>query len=194
MQEGVPLQGVLVTGNFFQGIGAQPVLGRTLTTADATAPGGAAVAVLSEFAWRSRYGADPAIVGKHIPLGRQQFEVVGVIRRGMELTGMQSAGVFAPLTMARAFEVPDPWSDPESAAVFVVGRLRHLDHVHDGPYSLEVFEESVPEPLPFARPFDETRQIGHDERGLIAPLHHPQVRHEGREMVGRDFGPSIGNT
>ena len=124
MQEGVPLQGVLVTGNFFQVIGAQPVLGRTLTPADATAPGGAAVAVLSEFAWRSRYGADPAIVGKRIPLGRQQFEVVGVIRRGMELPGMQSAGFFAPLTMARAFEVPDPWSDPESASLFVVGRLR----------------------------------------------------------------------
>ena len=42
MQEGVALQGVLVTGNFFQVIGAQPVLGRTLTPADTTAPGGVA--------------------------------------------------------------------------------------------------------------------------------------------------------
>ena len=124
MQEGVALQGVLVTGNFFQVIGAQPVLGRTLTPADATAPGGVAVAVLAEYAWRSRYGADPDIVGKRIPLGRQQFEVVGVIRRGMELPGLQSAGFFAPLTMARAFEVADPWSDSESASLFVVGRLR----------------------------------------------------------------------
>ena len=123
MQEGVPLQGVLVTGNFFQVIGARPVLGRTLTPADATAPGGVAVAVLSEFAWRSRYGADPAIVGRRIPLGRQQFEVVGVIRRGMELPGMQSAGFFVPLTMARAFDVADPWSDSASHSLFVVGRL-----------------------------------------------------------------------
>ena len=124
MQEGVALQGALVTGNFFQVIGAQPILGRTLTPADATAPGGVAVAVLAEYAWRSRYGADPDIVGKRIPLGRQQFEVVGVIRRGMELPGLQSAGFFAPLTMARAFEVVDPWSDSESASLFVVGRLR----------------------------------------------------------------------
>lgn len=124
MQEGVPLQGVLVSGNFFQVIGARSILGRTLTPADATAPGGVAVAVLSEYAWRSRYGADPDIIGKRISLGRQPFEVVGVIRRGMELPGLQSAGFFAPLTMARAFEVTDPWSNSESAPLFVVGRLR----------------------------------------------------------------------
>ena len=123
MQEGVALQGVLVTGNFFQVIGAQPVLGRTLTPADATAPGGVAVAVLAEYAWRSRYGADPDIVGKRIPLGRQQFEVVGVIRRGMELPGLQSAGFFAPLTMARV-RGGRSRSDSESASLFVVGRLR----------------------------------------------------------------------
>jgi len=124
MQEGVPMQGILVTGNYFQVIGARPVLGRTLTPSDAVAPGGVAVAVLSEFAWRSRYGADPAIVGKRIPLGRQQFEVVGVIRHGMVVPGQQSAGFFAPLTMARAFDVPDPWSDSESPLLFVIGRLR----------------------------------------------------------------------
>jgi putative ABC transport system permease protein len=124
MQDGVPLQGMLVTGNYFQVIGARPVIGRTLMPADALAPGGSAVVVLSEYAWRSRYGADPALVGKRIPLGRQQFEVVGVIRRGMELPGTQAMGFFAPLTMARAFEVVDPWSDLESASLFVVGRLR----------------------------------------------------------------------
>src|SRR4030095_7428546 len=124
MQEGVALQGALVTGNFFQVIGAQPILGRTLTPADATATGGVAVAVLAEYAWRSRYGADPDIVGKRIRLGRQQFEVVGVIRRGIELPGLQRGGFFVPLTMARAFEVTDPWSDAESASLFVVGRLR----------------------------------------------------------------------
>ena len=102
MQDGVQLPGLLVTGNYFQVLGARPVMGRALLPSDAVAPGGNAVAVLSEYAWRSRFGADPAIVGKRVPLGRQSFEVVGVIRRGMVLPGQQSIGFWAPLTMAQS--------------------------------------------------------------------------------------------
>jgi len=123
MQDGIQLPGLLVTGNYFQVLGARPVIGRTLLPTDAIAPGGNAVAVLSEWAWRSRFGADPTIVGKTIPLGRQSFEVVGVIRRGMVLPGQQALGFWAPLTMARAFEVADPWTDT-NASVSVIGRLR----------------------------------------------------------------------
>ena len=123
MQEGVQLPGLLVTGNYFQVLGARPLVGRTLLPGDAIAPGSNAVAVLSEYAWRSRFGADPAIVGKRIPLGRQSFEVVGVIRRGMVLPGQQSVGFWAPLTMARAFEVADPWTD-SNVSLSVIGRLR----------------------------------------------------------------------
>ena len=123
MQDGVQLPGLLVTGNYFQVLGARPVIGRTLLPSDAIAPGSNAVAVLSEYAWRSRFGADPAIVGKRISLGRQSFEVVGVIRRGMVLPGQQTVGFWAPLTMARAFEVADPWTDP-TVSLSVIGRLR----------------------------------------------------------------------
>jgi predicted permease len=123
MQDGVQLPGLLVSGNYFQVLGARPVMGRVLLPSDAVAPGGNAVAVLSEYAWRSRFGGDPAIVGKRVPLGRQSFEVVGVIRRGMVLPGQQSIGFWAPLTMAQAFEVADPWTD-SNASLSVIGRLR----------------------------------------------------------------------
>jgi predicted permease len=123
MQDGIQLPGLLVTGNYFQVLGALPVMGRTLLPTDAIAPGGNAVAVLSEWAWRSRFGADPAIVGKTIPLGRQSFEIIGVIRHGMVLPGQQALGFWAPLTMARAFEVADPWTDA-NVSVSVIGRLR----------------------------------------------------------------------
>jgi len=119
MQDGVQLPGLLVTGNYFPVLGARPFIGRTLLPSDR----GNAVAVLSEWAWRSRFGADPAIVGKTIPLGRQSFEVVGVIRRGMVLPGQQGLGFWAPLTMARAFEVADPAID-SNVSLSVIGRLR----------------------------------------------------------------------
>ena len=125
MQDGVQLPGLLVTGNYFQVLGARPVMGRALLPSDAVAPGGNAVAVLSEYAWRSRFGADPAIVGKRVPLGRQSFEVVGVIPgAGSFFRGQQSIGFWAPLTMARAFEVADPWTD-SNASLSVIGRLRN---------------------------------------------------------------------
>jgi len=124
MKDGVALQGMLVSGNYFNVLGPQPVLGRLLTPADAPAPGGNAVAVLAEYTWRSRFGADPGIVGKQIQLGRQSFEVVGVIRPGMMLPTQSAVGFYAPLTMARGFEVTDPWADPNTATLSVIGRLR----------------------------------------------------------------------
>jgi hypothetical protein len=81
MHDGAPMVGRLVTGDYFQFLGARAELGRTLIPGDAPAPGGSAVAVLSNAAWRSRFGADPAIVGKRIRLGRESFDVVGVMPR-----------------------------------------------------------------------------------------------------------------
>jgi predicted permease len=124
MKDGAPLPGMLVTGNYFNVLGNQPILGRLLTPADAPAPGGNAVAVLSEYVWRARFGADPAIVGKRIELGRQSFEVVGVIRQSMMLPSQSAVGFYVPLTMARAFEVTDPWVDPDASPLVFIGRLR----------------------------------------------------------------------
>jgi predicted permease len=124
MKNGAALPGMLVSDNYFNVLGMQPVLGRLLTPGDAPAPGGNAVAVLSEYTWRARFGADPGIVGKQIELGRQSFEVVGVIRQSMMLPSQSGVGFYVPLTMARAFEVADPWADANAPALFVMGRLR----------------------------------------------------------------------
>jgi hypothetical protein len=66
--------GLLVTGNYFELLGARPVLGRLLRPDDADTRGARAVVVLSHRAWQSRHGSDPAIVGQQIQLGRQRFE------------------------------------------------------------------------------------------------------------------------
>jgi len=124
MQDSVSTMGLLVTGNYFELLGARPALGRLLRPSDAAARGGAAVVVLSHQAWRSRYGSDPAIVGQRIQLGRQRFEVVGVAEPYSYLTGQELATFWAPLTMAGAFPGTDPWSRPDAPSLVVVGRLR----------------------------------------------------------------------
>lgn len=67
-----------VTPEIFPLLHSAPLLGRTLQPADGT-PGAAPVAVLSESLWRSRFGADPALIGRSITLDMRSFTVVGVL-------------------------------------------------------------------------------------------------------------------
>jgi putative ABC transport system permease protein len=48
-------------------------------------PGGPRVALISHRLWRTRYGGDPAIVGRTIQLNAQPVEVVGVLPAGFRL-------------------------------------------------------------------------------------------------------------
>src|SRR5689334_17375345 len=57
----------------------RPVLGRNFS-ADEDRSGGPKVAILFESIWRSRFGADPAIIGRPITLDGVPYVVVGVIR------------------------------------------------------------------------------------------------------------------
>jgi putative ABC transport system permease protein len=67
-----------VTAGFFAVLRERPLLGRAFT-ADHEVQGNHQVAVLSDGLWRRRFGADPAIVGKRIPLEGAAYEVVGVM-------------------------------------------------------------------------------------------------------------------
>src|SRR5918912_653108 len=71
----------IVTGNFFSTLGVRAALGRTFTF-DETWASGARVGVLSDHAWRERFGGDPAIVGKSIVLNGRPVQVVGVMPPG----------------------------------------------------------------------------------------------------------------
>ena len=67
-----------VTAGFFAVLREQPVIGRAFTT-EHEVDGRHRVAVISAGLWRRRFGADPGIVGRRIPLDAGAFEVVGVM-------------------------------------------------------------------------------------------------------------------
>jgi predicted permease len=72
------LRGAVVTGGFFGTLGAQAIVGRTLGQAD-EAPDAPRVVMLLESLWRSRFGADAAIVGRAISLNDDSYTVVGIV-------------------------------------------------------------------------------------------------------------------
>lgn len=68
----------LVTGGFFDVLGVQPILGRTLTLADEK-DGAENVIVITSGFWQRRYGASREVVGRPLIVGEQPFRIVGVM-------------------------------------------------------------------------------------------------------------------
>jgi predicted permease len=68
----------LVSGNFFQVLKAQPLLGRTLTPSD-DAQGTNAVIVVSQHFWKQWLSSDPAVLGQTLRINGTPFSVVGVM-------------------------------------------------------------------------------------------------------------------
>jgi len=73
--------GGLVTANFFPMLGAQPLLGRMLTSADET-KGAAPVVVLTHAYWQRVFGSDPSVIGQILDLTVKRAEIVGVLKPG----------------------------------------------------------------------------------------------------------------
>jgi putative ABC transport system permease protein len=71
------IQGRAVTANFFEVMGLPLALGRGFTDAEAL-PGGPSVIVLSDGLWRRRFGADPGIIGRSVPVAGGSAMVLGV--------------------------------------------------------------------------------------------------------------------
>src|SRR5689334_19227608 len=73
--EQIPAQAV--TARFFDVLGVKPIAGRTFVEADeGPAPD---VVVLSEGLWRSRFGADPGLVGGTARFGGRVLRVIGIV-------------------------------------------------------------------------------------------------------------------
>jgi macrolide transport system ATP-binding/permease protein len=72
------LESTLVTGNFFDGLGVRPALGRLITPDDDKVGGAANVVVLSHQLWQSQFGGDPAVLGQEVVVGQLTLRVIGV--------------------------------------------------------------------------------------------------------------------
>ena len=67
-----------VTREFLTTLGVTPVLGRDFLEAEA-APGGPPAVLVSTRYWRTRLGADPAVLGRSLRLDDSLFTIIGVL-------------------------------------------------------------------------------------------------------------------
>src|SRR5207245_1167872 len=75
--------GIGVNATVFTLIGQRPVLGRDFLPED-DKPGAPPVAILGGGIWKSRYGSDPAILGRIIKINEVPTTVIGVMPEGMK--------------------------------------------------------------------------------------------------------------
>jgi predicted permease len=90
----------LVSGEYFQVLGVNAVLGRTLTTADDQTSTPHPAAVLSFGFWQRRFAGDVSVVGKVITLKNQPLTIIGVTAPeffGTELG--EAPDIWAPVMM-----------------------------------------------------------------------------------------------
>jgi len=75
--EPLQLHGASVTANFFATMGVRPFLGHDFEAGDEV-PGRPRKVILSDSLWLTRFGGDPAIVGRQLQLNGFSYEVAGV--------------------------------------------------------------------------------------------------------------------
>jgi putative ABC transport system permease protein len=111
--ETVPRQ--WVTAGIFEVLGVRAIVGRTFLPSDDSRRSN--VVVLSEAFWRTRFNADPSLVGRDIRLDGSPYTVVGVVPKEAQLLGRSSIWAMVPIQGA-------PAAARSAYFLRVIGRLR----------------------------------------------------------------------
>ncbi len=107
----------LVSTNFFSVLGVSPMLGRGFTPDDAIF-GHTGVAVIAYGLWRTRFGADPHILGQRKSFGGGEDTIIGVMPAGFTFpTGVE---IWKPRQMNSVMRI----KTRQYPNMAVIGRLR----------------------------------------------------------------------
>jgi putative ABC transport system permease protein len=147
------VKGIHASYGYFDVFGAPFALGRPYT-AEEDKPNGPHVVVISNGLWRSRYAADPNILGKTIELTGEPFEVIGVL--GPSFKSDPKADVWIPLQA-------DPNSTNQGHYLRVAARMRQGVTVALASAALNVAAEA------FKRKFPDAR-FTNNESAIAVPL------------------------
>jgi predicted permease len=115
-----------VSGNFFQGLGLQPAVGRLLLPSEGEVLGNDPVVVLGYDFWKETFNGDASVVGRQATIDGHPFTIVGVAPKGF--SGVQSfvkTAAYLPMSALTITGTPvDQLNSWQSRGFLVYGRLR----------------------------------------------------------------------
>src|SRR5262249_41888091 len=148
------LRSFIISGNFFDVVSEQPLLGRVTNAGDDT-PAAAPVVVLSYGFWTSRFGRNLTALGTSVLINGRTATIVGVMPREFALPS-PDVDLWMPMGLP-----PEVIADRNSEWVSVIGRLRPGTSVAVAQASLDATAASL------AREYPKTNR---DERVAVHPL------------------------
>ena len=154
--------GLRITANFFRTLGVEPALGRDFL-AEEDEPGGSAVLLLTHRLWVRRFGADPAVIGRTVPLNGRGHVVVGVLPPGV--VAYEEAQAFVPLGPMK----PGLMSRGTRNALFVKGRLKPGVTRAQAQAELDVIAQRLEQQYP---------ETNTSRRAVITSPRHPEMEQE----------------
>jgi predicted permease len=113
------------SGNYFDGLGIKPYLGRFFHGSDEHGPDSAPYIVLSYAYWQSHFQSDPRVVGRAVKLNKFPYTILGVAPpkfRGTEL--FYAPDIWAPVVNQKQIEGWDSLGSRASRGMLVAGHLK----------------------------------------------------------------------
>ncbi len=111
---------LVVTGNFFDGLGIRARIGRAFGAGEAEPEAAPRIVVLDHPYWSARFNADPAVIGQTMTLDGETFTIAGVLPPGFRsITGFMSPRAYVPVS---ALTLPTR-DDRGSQTLSVLARL-----------------------------------------------------------------------
>lgn len=187
--------GQAVSGNYFTGLGVQPIRGRLLNDED-DKTGASPVAVISYRYWVKRFSNNEGAVGKQINLNNVPFTIVGITPPGFD--GTMGVGTTQDVTIPIAIE-PQIYVDPrrsyQSGAGYwwlrIMGRLKPGATREQAQAQLEnTFYQSLVEHRAARQANTKSAAITNLERNQY-PVLSVDPGGQGEMNQRRYFGPSV---
>ncbi len=120
------LTGEAITHEYFAVLGVTPPLGRQFSQAECEGTSETNVVMISDNLWRTRFGADPHVLGTTVEIEREPFVVIGVTAREFKgMLGPWTRSEYWVPIMQRATQIARRRGAPptRAASVVMVGRL-----------------------------------------------------------------------
>ncbi len=163
--EAQQLNAQAVSSNFFQVLGAAPMLGRDFLWEEEK-PGHRG-AMLSYALWQSRFGANAHVVGQPVTLDGLQYTVIGVMPRGFNFP-IQQPSVDLWTSLAAEAEGADPVTAQRGFdGLQVIGRLKPAVTLEQARADLSVIARNLAQQYPDSNKWYTTASVKPEFEHLV---------------------------
>ncbi|HEY6890731.1 MAG TPA: ABC transporter permease, partial [Solirubrobacter sp.] len=139
------VRAIVASSETLRVLGAAPALGRSFSLDDERW-GSHRVALLGNGLWRSRFGADPGVIGRALTVDGQPYTVVGVLPPGFTWIGSETE-----LLLPLSFAPGDNLNSHNNYFMGVVGRLREGVTVEQARADVAAVGRGIAEQFPESR-------------------------------------------